>query len=464
MVDKVGEMKKSRAYWNILKLRVNMTLKREYLHNYPVQAYIEPTLFCNLRCPACPTGLQLGLRPSSTIKWDLFKSAIDEIGDYVFSLYMYNWGEPLLHKQTPEMISYAKEKDMEIILSTNLSLNLTDDYIDRLVRSGLDRLIVSLDGTTEDTYAKYRLKGNFGLVRENMLRIQAAKKRLGLQTPHVVWQFLVFKHNEHQIATALSEFREWGADSIVTEGAIMPFAPYDEGLEPSTIPEFNMYDAGHHFKKETAEHNKSGRPCSWLYGVLVLNPNGKVSPCCASAGEQTDFGDYTGKGSFFDVWNNVTFRRARSLFKDGGPSVVAEPHASKPESTLVQIERKSTSDEDVELLAGMAARLGDSLEKNELICHKCPIPWRQDDVHAIIAGEAHNLVQAYRRETGLRKKAWLLFAYLLVGAPNLREFSLRRTSERVRYYNNWFLYLINPRNWATIGSKSTRRVTRYFHS
>src|SRR5882672_1862082 len=176
-------MKKTGAYWNILKLRVNMTLKRQYLHNYPVQAYIEPTLFCNLRCPACPTGLQLGLRPSATIKWDLFKSAIDELGDYVFSLYMYNWGEPLLHRQTPEMIQYAKTKDMNIVMSTNLSLKLSDEYIERLVQSGLDRLVVSLDGTTAETYSKYRLRGDFQLVCENMLRIQAVKKKLGLQKP-----------------------------------------------------------------------------------------------------------------------------------------------------------------------------------------------------------------------------------------------------------------------------------------
>ena len=90
---------------------------------------------------------------------NLFKQAIDEMGPYLFDLWMFNWGEPLLHRQTPEMIRYAKDKGIEKIrLSTNLSIPFTDDYIDRLVRSGVDELIVSLDGTTPETYSHYRRK------------------------------------------------------------------------------------------------------------------------------------------------------------------------------------------------------------------------------------------------------------------------------------------------------------------
>jgi MoaA/NifB/PqqE/SkfB family radical SAM enzyme len=417
-------MKKASAYLNIFKLRVNMALKRKRLHNYPIQAYIEPTLFCNLRCPACPTGLQLGLRPSATLKWDLFKSAIDEIGDYVFQLYMYNWGEPLLHRQTPEMIKYAKEKDIFVILSTNLSLKLSDEYIERLVRSGLDRLTVSLDGTTEETYAKYRLRGEFQLVRDNMARIQAAKKRLGMQTPQIVWQFLVFKHNEFQIEEAQSEFREWGADALSIEGAIMPVPPYDKGYEPSTIPKYNMYHPDHHFHQETQKHERSGRPCSWLYGVFVLNPNGKVSPCCASAVESTDFGEYQINRGFFDVWNNAVFKRARTLFTTNGTDVPSVPATAPTQSPLVQINYAPSSpepkDEQSELIAGMGSNVSASLDSGELICQKCPIPWRQDDALSLITEEVIRLVRTVRSNDSLKTTAHALFAYLLMGAPEWR--------------------------------------------
>lgn len=435
-------MKKMRAYTNVLKLRVNMALKRRRVNNYPVQAYVEPTLFCNLRCPACPTGLQLGLRPSTTMKWELFKSAIDEIGDYVFELIMYNWGEPLLHKQTPEMIRYAKGKKLSVTLSSNLSLRLTDDYVERLVTSGLDRLEVSLDGTTEDAYSKYRRRGEFDLVRENMLRLQAAKKRLGLKTPVIEWKFLVFRHNEHQLPEVESDFRLWGADEIAVEGAIMPFEPYNDGLESSTIPKFNMYHPDHHFQSDAAEHDRSGRPCTWVYGILVLNPNGKVSPCCASASEATDFADYSASGGFFDAWNNATFQRARALFgtspETGGAA--ADAPASGQESGgagggLVQIEARPSKaragEAEADRIAGMAANLSQSLTADELICHKCPIPWRQDDVVDIIEREVVHLSRSFWEGRSVKTRAAALSSYLLMGAPGFRE-QLRLVFVRAR--------------------------------
>src|ERR1044071_3329760 len=175
-------MKKLKAYTNVLKLRANMVLKREAIHNFPVAAFMEPPSFCNLHCPACPTGNGLDLRPTVSIKEDLFRAAIDEMGDYLFMLIMYNWGEPLLHKRTPEMIQYAKQKEIVISLSTNLSIRLSDDYLERLVKSGLDTLTVSLDGATQETYVKYRRNGNLALVQENLKRIHEIKQRLESQT------------------------------------------------------------------------------------------------------------------------------------------------------------------------------------------------------------------------------------------------------------------------------------------
>ena len=161
---------------------------------------------------------------------------------------MYNWGEPLLHKRTPEMIAYAKQKDISILLSTNLSIKLTDDYIDRLVLSGLDRMIVSLDGITQESYGKYRRNGNLELVRENLLRLQRAKQRLGTATPKLIWQFLVFRHNEDEIEQARAIYKDWGADDFWVCGAEMPMEPHNDGFERSTIPEYNIYHPDHVFQ------------------------------------------------------------------------------------------------------------------------------------------------------------------------------------------------------------------------
>ena len=92
----ISKNKPIKAYSNILKLRINMILRRQVVRNYPIEAFIEPTLFCNLHCPGCPTGLRLGLRPPVAIEMSMFKTIIDEIGNYLFRLYMFKWGEPLL--------------------------------------------------------------------------------------------------------------------------------------------------------------------------------------------------------------------------------------------------------------------------------------------------------------------------------------------------------------------------------
>ena len=402
-------MKKPKAYLNVLKLRINMALKREAVSSYPVVAFIEPNLYCNLQCPACPTGLRLGLRPTVAIDEELFKTTIDQIGDYIFQLYMYNWGEPLLHKRTPEMIAYAKKKDINILLSTNLSLKLTDDYIDRLVLSGLDRMLVSLDGVTQESYSKYRQRGDIELVRENVRRIQQAKQRLGSATPRVVWQFLVFRHNEHEIEQARALHKEWGADEFIVGGAEMPVEPYNDGFEPSTIPEYNVYHPDHPSQKEAERQLNSDRACSWLYGVFVLNPNGKVSPCCAVPSEKLDFGEYH-NGDFFSVWNNDKFRRARRMFS-------STPNKTRSEPRALTTDQKTSISKRVD---GMALRVVSEVAEDKLICHQCPIPFLQNYTDPIIAEVAATQRRGVTNEPSVTGRARHLMNYLLMGGPTLR--------------------------------------------
>jgi MoaA/NifB/PqqE/SkfB family radical SAM enzyme len=432
-------MKQMKAYANVGKLRLNMLLRREVITNYPVKAYIEPTLFCNLRCPACPTGLQLGLRPSSTINIDLFKSAIDEVGDYLFELWMYNWGEPLLHRQTPEMIRYARDKNIDKIrLSTNLSLNLTDDYIERLVKSGLTELIVSLDGTSPETYSKYRIKGEFDLVVRNMKRIQETKTRLGMTTPEVVWQFLVFKHNEHEIGQAQAEYRNWGADTLLVFGAEMPEKEYAHGFEPSTIPEYSQYHPDHPLQQKMKQYQESGKPCSWLYGVLLLNPNGKVSSCCSVVNQGDDFADYSPADGFFSAWNSKRFKQARGLFtkRKSGASKDAKQIAKQSAKNTIKEEIVSGSRNTVNLpIFNSPAQAAPVVEA--LICHSCPIPYRMNEAFETIETTTAELLQQVRQESAIWKKLRPLTAYLLMGMPGGKSLLPRSVFLGARSFRNF---------------------------
>jgi hypothetical protein len=372
---------------------------------------------------------------------DLFKSAIDEVGDYLFELMMYNWGEPLLHRQTPEMIRYARDKKIERIrLSTNLSLDLTDEYIERLVRSGLTELIVSLDGTSSETYSKYRVRGDFDLVCRNMKRIQETKTRLGLTTPEVVWQFLVFKHNEHEIGRAQAEYREWGADRLRLFGAEMPEKEYAEGFEPSTIPAYNQYHPDHTLQVEMKRYKESGQPCSWLYGVLVLNPNGKVSSCCSVVNQGDDFADYSRTDGFFNAWNSKKFQRARGLFTKRKPDTAAKETRQirkQPSSVSVAEEIASGSRKSINLPIFNASQPPETPSEEALICHSCPIPYRMREALESVEVTATGLMYLLHQESSIWEKTRLLTAFLLMGMPGwkgyLRSF-LSRPTRNIRAF------------------------------
>jgi organic radical activating enzyme len=416
------KMKPFKAYVNVLKLRFNLALRRTALNNYPIFAVIEPTLFCNLRCPVCPTGLRLGLRPPKTIDWELYKCIIDDIGDYLFEMQMYNWGEPLLHKQTSEFIRYAKSKKILVSISTNLSMKLTDEYIQSLVRSGLDELVVSLDGTTQETYEKYRRGGDISLVRENMLHIQSAKRTLCIDTPTIIWQFLVFRHNQHEVEIARSNYKKWGADQISVWGGFTSPNKYDKRfcekstiplLEKSDMPQFDNSLDSNSFQKAKSKYAKN-RPCPWLYEAFVLNPNGKVSPCCAVWDEKDDFAEYSPSIGFLNAWNSESFVKARNLFsKSKKHWQVAAKYYDVSAGDSPQT---CTNDDNVTLHKSEALA-----SEKQLICNSCPmhgLPSCLDIPDNSIVRYFYNSLM-YKPNTRRTKYFPDVLALLLVGGPEV---------------------------------------------
>jgi hypothetical protein len=269
-------------------------------------------------------------------------------------------------------------------------------------------MLVSLDGVTQESYSKYRRKGDIALVRENTMRIQRARQRLGRATPKIVWQFLVFRHNEHEIEQARALHKEWGADEFIAGGAEMPLEPHNEGFEPSTIPAYNIYHPDHPLQKEAERQLASDRACAWLYGVFVLNPNGKVSPCCAVPSEKLDFGEYH-KGDFFSVWNNETFRRARRMF-------MTNPNRPRRQQRPMTVEQKTAISKRID---GMALRVVSGLSEEKLICHKCPIPFMQNYTDPIIADVAAAQRRGAVEAPSLGGRARHLINYMLMGGPTL---------------------------------------------
>lgn len=184
----------------------------------PFSISVEPTTSCNLRCPECPSGLRSFTRPTGMLKEELFRKVIDELQSTLSYLIFYFQGEPYLHPQFLDLVRYAVSKKIYTATSTNAHY-LTDEMAKRTVQSGLDRLIISIDGTTQETYQSYRIGGNLDKVVEGAKNIIRWKKELKSISPFVVFRFLVVKQNEHQLEAVQNLAKEIGVDHVALKTA-----------------------------------------------------------------------------------------------------------------------------------------------------------------------------------------------------------------------------------------------------
>jgi radical SAM protein with 4Fe4S-binding SPASM domain len=273
----------------------------------PVALAIEPTTSCNLRCPECPSGLRSFTRPTGMLETKLFENVITELKDALMYLTFYFQGEPYLHKDFLEMVKFASKKGIYTSTSTNAHY-LNYENAKATIKSGLDRVIISLDGTTQDTYQQYRIGGSLDKVIEGTKNLIAAKRELNSSTPHIIFQFLVVKPNEHQIADAKDLSKTLGVDEIRFKTAQI----YDYENGSGLIPEndkFARYRKNSEGKYEIK--NKLLNHCWKMWHSAVITWDGLVVPCCFDKDAEYRMGNVS-KSSFKDVWMSekyLSFRK-----------------------------------------------------------------------------------------------------------------------------------------------------------
>ena len=277
----------------------------------PISIAFEPTTSCNLRCPECPSGLRSFTRPTGMLASGLFRSVIDQLAPTLNYLTFYFQGEPYLHPEFLEMVRYASRKGIYTATSTNAHF-LKDDLAQATVQSGLDRLIISIDGTSQGTYQSYRVGGSLEKVVAGAQNIIQWKKKLHSKTPHVVFQFLVVKPNEHQIPEVYQLAKTVGADQVVLKTAQI----YDYKNGSSLIPDQNKYSR---YKKNPngsyAIKNKLLSECWKMWHSCVITWDGKIVPCCFDKDAHYTLGDLT-KNSFSEIWTGEKYNQFRaSLFQ-----------------------------------------------------------------------------------------------------------------------------------------------------
>lgn len=301
-----------RRAWNAGKVVSSYYLSkwtgRPVQWGYPISISFEPTTSCNLRCPECPSGLRAFTRPTGMLKEDFFSTTIDQLSKELLYLIFYFQGEPYLNPSFLDMVKYASQKGIYTATSTNAHY-LNDANAKKTVESGLDRLIISIDGTTQDVYEQYRIGGKLSKVIEGTKNIVKWKKELKSKTPFIFFQFLVVKPNEHQIEDVKRLAKEIGVDEVRFKTAQV----YDYKNDPNqlipSIEKFSRYK-----KSEAGEYkpkNSLSNHCWRLWHATVITWDGLVVPCCFDKDAQHNLGDLKGR-PFKEIWHHekyIHFRR-----------------------------------------------------------------------------------------------------------------------------------------------------------
>jgi MoaA/NifB/PqqE/SkfB family radical SAM enzyme len=287
-----------RKFFNLLHVHWDIWRGAAITSSKPYIFVLEVTNVCNLKCPFCLTGKGIsGGREVRHMSYDEATKIIDAVADTTYLLQLYTWGEPLLNKDLIPIIEYAKRRNVYVMLSTNATA-MTSAYNDRLLDSGLDYLTVAVDGGSDETYRKYRVGGNYNKILANIKDLLEKKKARSADHLFVEWQFIVFRHNEHE-----TEATERMAYNI----GINKFTPLPAYVEdPDWLPQSKGY------KKAELYNPERLRNCDRPWSHLNVRADGGVASCCYEFFKSDDFGDLKSE-NFQQIWNNAFFQESRKL-------------------------------------------------------------------------------------------------------------------------------------------------------
>lgn len=306
---------------NFLLNEREMKLQRSILKSYPYSLVLDPTNICNLKCPLCPTWQDSAARPKGKMGIETVRRLLHEAGPYLFTVNLCNWGEPLLNPDLASIIREAKKYNTVVGLSTNLNY-LPDGTEQALVESGIDILVVSLDGTTQESYSQYRRGGTLTTVLQNIERLNASRGGNKPDSPLLIWQFLVNRHNELEVEKARDMAENLGmwffpSPMRTSMGKELLLPLYERVSEiQDWLPENPVYNK--YAYTITPSTRTRQETCRWLWNSTVVNWDGSVSPCCGVFEKIWDFEtcrfDQAGqKLTLHHAWNSPRYRMARRL-------------------------------------------------------------------------------------------------------------------------------------------------------
>lgn len=290
---------------------ISKFLSKNIRWGLPISISIEPTTACNLGCPECPSGLKSFTRDTGNLKYDSFIKVIEDCKQHVSYLTFYFQGEPYINPKFLDMVHYAHQTNLYTMTSTNAHFLSMENAI-KTVQSGLDRILISLDGTDQTTYESYRKGGDLSKVIEGTKNLIAARKKLNASHPQIIFQFLVVKPNEHQIVDVQELANDLGVDAVRFKTAQI----YDYQNGNNLMPSIDKYSR---YKKDKQGiyqiKNRLANNCWKLWHSCVITWDGNVVPCCFDKDAKYKMGNAF-RTSLKKIWTNKHYNTFReSLIK-----------------------------------------------------------------------------------------------------------------------------------------------------
>lgn len=283
---------------------LSVLLKRPIVWGNPFFISLEPTALCNLACPQCPTGKNDVKRGELFLDLDTYKAIVEEMAGTTTILSLYNQGEPLMHESFADMVKYATDRKIYTTTATNGHL-LTARLCRNLVEAGLDRIIISLDGTDQETYHKYRIGGDIEKVITGIRLLSEARQ--AKRKPFIIIQFLVFKYNLDQVTGIIKMGKRLGADRVRIKSAQIE---YPESMD-EWIPSHKKYSR--YRRNNRGEWMLAGKlrnRCRRLWHTAVITTDGILVPCCFDKLAKYPMGNM-GRGTFRQFWKSREYNDFR---------------------------------------------------------------------------------------------------------------------------------------------------------
>jgi radical SAM protein with 4Fe4S-binding SPASM domain len=287
-------------------LKSNVTGKPG-ISRMPVSISTELTNNCNLNCPQCSSGSGLMKRGRGFMDLGIFKKVMNELDPYLFSVNLYFQGEPMLHPQFFSFMEYCAKP--YTVVSTNGHF-LTEENSEKIVTSGLNKLVISLDGMDQETYSAYRVNGNMNRVINGLNNVARAKKRSNSPIKIEI-QFLVNRFNEHMIPQV-----KLLAESVHTRLKLKSMQIINKTDIDSWLPSVGRF---RRYKIKHGEYVlKSNLPnrCARLWFNPVITWDGKVVPCCFDKNAEFVMGDLH-QDTFREIWDGTKYRIFRKSILSG---------------------------------------------------------------------------------------------------------------------------------------------------